>query len=173
MSRGLLGADGALTPAGEALRARVEEETDRLAAAPWQHLGEARTGEVVRIGTALTRTVMKAAPSPGKACSPAETLAVRRDDLLGHRHEVGADDAGTAPERAQHHAGPGHERRLASRAQRAGDVPGVRGHQPDLADEDVVAVRHREVRLRGGLRWATSSADMTASKYPSRPALAS
>jgi hypothetical protein len=63
-SRGLLGADGSLTPAGEALRARVEEETDRLAAAPWQHLGEERTGEVVRIGTALTRTVMKAGAFP-------------------------------------------------------------------------------------------------------------
>jgi hypothetical protein len=63
-SRGLLGADGALTPAGEALRARVEEETDRLAAAPWQLLGEERTGEVVRIGTALTRTVMKAGAFP-------------------------------------------------------------------------------------------------------------
>jgi hypothetical protein len=63
-SRGLLGADGALTPAGEALRARVEGETDRLAAAPWQHLGEERTGEVVRIGTALTRTVMKAGAFP-------------------------------------------------------------------------------------------------------------
>ena len=64
MSRGLLGADGALTPAGEALRARVEEETDRLAADPWQHLGEERTGDVVRIGTALTRTVMKAGAFP-------------------------------------------------------------------------------------------------------------
>ena len=63
-SRGLLGDDGALTPAGEALRARVEEETDRLAAAPWQHLGEERTGEVVRIGTALTRTVTKAGAFP-------------------------------------------------------------------------------------------------------------
>ena len=63
-SRGLLDDDGALTPAGEALRARVEEETDRLAAAPWQHLGEERTGEVVRIGTALTRTVMKAGAFP-------------------------------------------------------------------------------------------------------------
>ena len=63
-SRGLLGDDGALTPAGEALRARVEEETDRLAAAPWQHLGEERTGEVMRIGTALTRTVVKAGAFP-------------------------------------------------------------------------------------------------------------
>ena len=63
-SRGLLGADGALAPAGEALRGRVEEETDRLAAAPWQHLGEERTGEVVRIGKAMTRTAMTAGAFP-------------------------------------------------------------------------------------------------------------
>ena len=63
-ARGLLGADGTLTPAGEALRAHVEEETDRLAAAPWQHLGDDRTEEVVRIGKAMTRAVMKAGAFP-------------------------------------------------------------------------------------------------------------
>jgi hypothetical protein len=63
-ARGLLGADGTLTAAGEALRAQVEEETDRLAAAPWQHLGDERTEEVVRIGKAMTRTVMKAGAFP-------------------------------------------------------------------------------------------------------------
>ena len=50
-ARGLLGADGALTPAGDALRAHVEEETDRLDADPWRHLGDEGTEEVVRIGT--------------------------------------------------------------------------------------------------------------------------
>ncbi len=63
-ARGLLGADGTLTPAGEALRAHVEEETDRLAAAPWQYLGDAGTEEVVRLGTAMTRTVLKAGAFP-------------------------------------------------------------------------------------------------------------
>ena len=63
-TRGLLGAGGALTPAGEALRAQVEDETDRLAAAPWQHLGDERTEQVVRIGKAMTRTVMKAGAFP-------------------------------------------------------------------------------------------------------------
>ena len=62
--RGLLGDDGALTPAGEALRAQVEQETDRLAAAPWRHLGDERTEEIVRLGTAMTRTVMKAGAFP-------------------------------------------------------------------------------------------------------------
>jgi hypothetical protein len=54
-ARGLLGGDGALTPAGQALRDQIEADTDRLAAPPWQHLGEERTAEVVRIGRALTR----------------------------------------------------------------------------------------------------------------------
>ena len=62
--RGLLGGDGALTPAGEAPRDQVEEETDRLAAVPWQRLGDERTEEVVRIGRAMTRTVMKAGAFP-------------------------------------------------------------------------------------------------------------
>ena len=61
---GLLAADGSLTPAGDALRAHVEEETDRLDADPWQHLGDEGTEEVVRIGKAMTRTVMKAGAFP-------------------------------------------------------------------------------------------------------------
>lgn len=63
-ARGLLDGHGALTPAGHALRAQVEEQTDRLAAPPWQHLGERRTEDVVRIGKAMTRTVMKAGAFP-------------------------------------------------------------------------------------------------------------
>jgi len=58
---------------------------------------------------------------------------------------------GRRPSGLSHHARPGHERRLASRAQRACDIPGMRGHQPDLANGHVVPVRHREIRLRGGL----------------------
>jgi hypothetical protein len=61
---GLLGADGSLTPAGDALRVHVEEETDRLDTDPWQHLGDEGTEEVVRIGKAMTRTVMKAGAFP-------------------------------------------------------------------------------------------------------------
>ena len=63
-TRGLLAADGSLTPAGDALRGRVEEETDRLDTGPWQHLGDEGTEEVVRIGKAMTRTVMKAGAFP-------------------------------------------------------------------------------------------------------------
>jgi hypothetical protein len=46
------------------LRGHVEEETDRLAAAPWQHLGDERTEEVVRLGRAMTRTAVKAGAFP-------------------------------------------------------------------------------------------------------------
>jgi hypothetical protein len=63
-ARGLLDGDGALTPAGQELRAQVEDQTDRLAAAPWEHLGEERTEEVVRIGKAMTRAVLAAGAFP-------------------------------------------------------------------------------------------------------------
>ncbi len=63
-ARGLLGSDGALTPAGHALRAQVEEETDRMASPPWQHLGQERTEEAVRIGRAMTRAVAAAGAFP-------------------------------------------------------------------------------------------------------------
>lgn len=62
--RGLLDGQGALTPAGQALRADVEDQTDRLAAAPWQHLGEQRTEDVIRIGKAMTRAVITAGAFP-------------------------------------------------------------------------------------------------------------
>jgi len=64
VSRGLLAGDGTLTGAGQALRAQVEDETDRLAAPPWQRLGEERTAEVVRMGKELTRIVVAAQVFP-------------------------------------------------------------------------------------------------------------
>jgi hypothetical protein len=63
-ARGLLDGEGALTTAGQALRAQVEEQTDRLAAPPWQFLGERSTEDVVRIGKATTRAVMAAGAFP-------------------------------------------------------------------------------------------------------------
>jgi hypothetical protein len=64
VSRGLMAGDGTLTEAGQALRAQVEDETDRLAAPPWQQLGEERTAEVVQIGQELTRIVVAAEVFP-------------------------------------------------------------------------------------------------------------
>lgn len=61
---GLLDGDGALTAAGQEVRAHVERETDRMAAPPWLHLGDERTEEVVRIGKVMTRAVMSAGAFP-------------------------------------------------------------------------------------------------------------
>jgi hypothetical protein len=63
-ARGLLDADGALTEAGQALRAQLETDTDRMAAAPWQRLGDERTEEVVRIAKAMSRAVAAAGAFP-------------------------------------------------------------------------------------------------------------
>ncbi|RMI38379.1 SCO6745 family protein [Streptomyces triticirhizae] len=45
-ARGLLGPDGSASEEGRALRARVERETDALAAAPWEALGAERTARL-------------------------------------------------------------------------------------------------------------------------------
>ena len=63
-ARGVLDAAGNLTADGQARRAHVEEETDRMAAAPWDLLGEQRTEEVIRIGAALSAVVRAAGAIP-------------------------------------------------------------------------------------------------------------
>ncbi|CAM5741953.1 SalK OS=Streptomyces alboniger OX=132473 GN=CP975_31145 PE=4 SV=1 [Streptomyces alboniger] len=45
-ARGLVDADGTATDAGRALRRSVEQDTDRLAATPWQTLGSDRTARL-------------------------------------------------------------------------------------------------------------------------------
>jgi hypothetical protein len=52
-ARGVL-ADGALTEAGQQLRASVEEETDALSAAPFAALGTERTERVAELAASLT-----------------------------------------------------------------------------------------------------------------------
>lgn len=49
VERGLLNADGTLTEEGAALRAWVEERTDREAAVPWQAVGEEVTARVAEL----------------------------------------------------------------------------------------------------------------------------
>jgi len=74
VARGLVDGEGAPTEAGQELRAQVEEQTDELAAAPWQHLGEQRSEEAVRIGKAMTRTLLKAGAFPrAGASAPAQS----------------------------------------------------------------------------------------------------
>ncbi|TQN44370.1 hypothetical protein FHU33_3872 [Blastococcus colisei] len=57
--RGLLD-DTGLTADGQELRARIEVQTDALAADPWLSLGAEKTARVVELGKGLSRTVAEA-----------------------------------------------------------------------------------------------------------------
>jgi hypothetical protein len=70
-ARGLMDADG-LTAEGVALRERVEADTDRLDAAPWQRLGPDRTARLIELGKGLSRVVS------GNGAFPAGVFAARR-----------------------------------------------------------------------------------------------
>ncbi|MEY9965111.1 hypothetical protein ABIA33_003153 [Streptacidiphilus sp. MAP12-16] len=58
--RGLLTADGELTPAGQALRDGVEDATDTLAAAPWRALGLERSRRLHELTAPLSARVAEA-----------------------------------------------------------------------------------------------------------------
>ncbi|MEC3979812.1 SCO6745 family protein [Amycolatopsis sp. H20-H5] len=66
--RGVLDADGALTEQGTALRAGLEEDTDRLAAGPWRVLGDAGAQQLAEIGGELSTALVAA------GCLPAEDV---------------------------------------------------------------------------------------------------
>ena len=70
-ARGLMDADG-LTAEGVALRERVEADTDRLDAAPWQQLGPDRTARLIELGKGLSRIVA------GNGAFPAGVFAAPR-----------------------------------------------------------------------------------------------
>ncbi|MGW7681180.1 SCO6745 family protein [Kribbella sp. NPDC054772] len=57
-SRGLLDVDGALTPAGQALRQQVEDMTDTLADQGWQALGDELTTELHDLVRPLSAVLM-------------------------------------------------------------------------------------------------------------------
>jgi hypothetical protein len=56
--RGLLDDTGALTVEGNQLRERVEQMTDRLDTAAWQHLGVEATQRLIELGKGLTRVAV-------------------------------------------------------------------------------------------------------------------
>ena len=56
-ARGLMDANR-LTEAGTALRADVEQETDRMDVAAWHHLGEERTLRLIELGKAISRVAI-------------------------------------------------------------------------------------------------------------------
>lgn len=62
--RGILTADGALTDGGEVLRKSVERDTDRLGAAPWNHLGAEGAARLGDIGGVLVRALLAAGCFP-------------------------------------------------------------------------------------------------------------
>lgn len=62
--RGLLAVDGSLTPAGTALRTKVEALTDAAAEHPWTALGADRSARLAALLEPLARTVEKSALLP-------------------------------------------------------------------------------------------------------------
>ena len=64
--RGLIGPDGGLTESGVALRDAVERLTDRLAAEPWERLGEGRRERLL----ALLRPLVEKLSGPGGLVYP-------------------------------------------------------------------------------------------------------
>ncbi|MCA1219628.1 SCO6745 family protein [Streptomyces sp. 8L] len=64
--RGIVDAAGDITEQGAALRARVEEDTDRMAAGPWRVLGDEGARRLAEIGGELSKSLVAA------GCLPAE-----------------------------------------------------------------------------------------------------
>ncbi|MEV6957780.1 hypothetical protein AB0M97_00940 [Streptomyces sp. NPDC051207] len=62
--RGLLTADGELTEAGTALRRDIEERTDRLDRAPYEHLGAAGVARLTELAAGLATTALAAGAFP-------------------------------------------------------------------------------------------------------------
>ena len=62
--RGLLTSEGMLTDEGKAHRDKVEQMTDQLALAPWQHLGDAKCERLRELGRPLSRAIIDAKAIP-------------------------------------------------------------------------------------------------------------
>ncbi|MFG2594991.1 hypothetical protein [Streptomyces sp. NPDC048462] len=65
--RGLLTAEGELTEEGAALRAGVEESTDRMDLAPYEHLGGAGVARLTELGRGFLATAFAAGAFPADA----------------------------------------------------------------------------------------------------------
>ncbi|MFJ6485172.1 hypothetical protein ACIQK6_34345 [Streptomyces sp. NPDC091682] len=63
-ARGILDADGELTDEGQAVRERLEADTDRLDAAPYEHLGEERLARLAELGGAFVAQATGAGAFP-------------------------------------------------------------------------------------------------------------
>ena len=58
-ARGVLDAEGALTDAGQQLRADIEAQTDAAAAAPYEHLGADKTHRLIELVTPRSKSITK------------------------------------------------------------------------------------------------------------------
>ncbi|MCX4806860.1 hypothetical protein OG594_35450 [Streptomyces sp. NBC_01214] len=63
-ARGILDADGGLTDEGKAVRERLEADTDRLDAAPYEHLGEEGLARLAELGGAFVTKAIGAGAFP-------------------------------------------------------------------------------------------------------------
>ncbi|MFJ8016051.1 hypothetical protein [Streptomyces sp. NPDC096339] len=63
-ARGVLDADGTLTEQGAALREQLETDTDRLDAAPYEHLGATGLARLAELGGAVVHKAMAAGAFP-------------------------------------------------------------------------------------------------------------
>jgi hypothetical protein len=65
--RGLVDGEGELTDAGRAERERIEEHTDQLALAPYEHLGQGRTERLYELLLPLSKAVVASGGLPVKS----------------------------------------------------------------------------------------------------------
>ncbi|WP_018333728.1 SCO6745 family protein [Actinomycetospora chiangmaiensis] len=63
-SRGLVDDALSLTDDGAAFRDAIEAATDRMSAAPWQHLGDEAAAELAEVGGGLTKRLLEAGAFP-------------------------------------------------------------------------------------------------------------
>ena len=69
--RGWTGPDSALTPAGRAAHAAVEQVTDQAAARPWARLGPAAVTDLARVLTPIAQACARVVPYPSPIGVPA------------------------------------------------------------------------------------------------------
>jgi hypothetical protein len=69
--RGWAGPDGALTPAGRAAYAAVEQATDQAAARPWARLGPAAVTDLAEVLTPIAQACARVVPYPSPIGVPA------------------------------------------------------------------------------------------------------
>ncbi|MEO8888282.1 MAG: hypothetical protein ABI429_03175 [Jatrophihabitantaceae bacterium] len=69
--RGLMDDDG-LTADGVALRAQIEQDTDRIDVAAWNHLGQERTARLLELGKGLTQIVVANGAFPASVFAAAK-----------------------------------------------------------------------------------------------------